>query len=1557
MITIYDPNGRTIASVPITKDVIHEREMMTSNFVRLSWYDVQGTVLQVGSYIIPYDDGIRYVLLDPYAPTSEKHKKFKYEPQFEHPIMWLRKLPFIHREGDTTSWATSRKKFDWTYTGVPQTLANEVPRYINWLSSVYPAFGVVFGTGWTARIAGTLPATASFSFESVDVLSACAEMANVCECEYHFDFERKIFYFGQVSYLRSGSTIPEFKCGRNVGVPNVSLSKEDSFNCFVVKGGTRNISQRSPSGDNVQVTERLPLKESKYPDSIIDKRTDSDEPKLFKELIFDDIYPKMELYLYKPRERRCWLLDDDGNKVETTSDDGWFDAETQTYYKYYSKWYIRLAYQKDGEWHDYTIDPETDLIKDKPLSLAFQPNYESKLYTCPLIGKEYELVYFDKATHEKEDDDIDPDGFTAQPGDYRIVFLDGDIVMPSTSKIGLCPKGASYPSTENNIVTLFNIVVDEVYKEIAKDELEAAGLKAIARLRSDLNIYTVPSNPVYFENHPQDVYIGMAAIYDDGKDLIGGTSYRLETHVRKIVSHLDHPNVMEISLGNEKIKGSITSLKDKVDALSGGLIAGLSEEQFAELLVHYGSQHFLSKEFNDIAEGVITFLKGARYGNYKKGESGGHISAMGDAEFRKLLVRMGAIVHDLIVGNFAEGVKDSGAHIDEFGNAEFETIITRGLAQLQELFVVNDSTFGGNLSSIDFISAFLGGKGWAIQKQTRVNSAGVEEEYYTLEIDSVTVRETLRVYEMVISQLRGEFDNYVFAAMMEVHHYDPLTGKVWLSTEGERIKAVPFRQGDYIKVQQYKPGNDIVSGGDGYITKGYEMIVTDAGTGGMDDEQGDRLDWVKFKNFTSTSGETAEQLITKKDTFVRVDNETDTERKGLMQIITVGPNTPYQDVIYGLKTDPNDYLKVRIGNLGGLRTDLFGWLESYGAYLPNLYAVGKMYNRQTGESLNSSVEITRERLKSVYTETTYNIDDDDNFLKNGFFARGMESWTKCAVGGGSAPSDLSQQSINSGDGTPLMVNGAVLSYQSRMSAEVGDYLGMKMLHLLGMGVYQSFSDIKLNGTHKVNVSDNEQSDGYTQTKDVPDRLYIGIRIMPISAGTLTISFLKSNGTAISTQSHVLNASKDWQLEQFTDSAAEPWNYNGQSGRLIVSYTGECYIRFVALMTDPVVNTTETYSTLIEQTSRRITLQAAKQTADLNQAIAEIEIEFDHVRTTVTNNKTAADAAFSKLTADLNAEIANREDLEDEYYGTWVYQNNNLLSLMAAQFNSDGTIKGYSALQTRVDGIDSTVTSNKTAADNAFANVNSQLGSLENYIEDVDEEQEASATWIQQNKNKWSVVAASFKDDGTIKAGGRIALYVSDSLSTFEVDADKINFKTGNFRIQNQKGDTTLALDANGNLTIGGTINGGNITGDIAIGNGTNKMYIRPNQVNGAELVGIHDNSDELINLGFTSGNIGFNGRTVNVARPKLELSFYLDGTKRMSALYESYRIVIDGPSNEQTYIDYDTVRTDRISADQYLVKTSSSGNSSTYTAGASGSFTAGSKTVTVKSGIITNISS
>ena len=89
------------------------------------------------------------------------------------------------------------------------------------------------------------------------------------------------------------------------------------------------------------------------------------------------------------------------------------------------------------------------------------------------------------------------------------------------------------------------------------------------------------------------------------------------------------------------------------------------------------------------------------------------------------------------------------------------------------------------------------------------------------------------------------------------------------------------------------------------------------------------------------------------------------------------------------------------------------------------------------------------------------------------------------------------------------------------------------------------------------------------------------------------------------------------------------------------------------------------------------------------------------------------------------------------------------------------------------------------------------------------------------------------------------------ISNASIKADNIDFtftRSTNF-ISN--GTTVMNINSSGDLWILGDYKGGSITGNITIGTGTNKMYIRPNEADGAELVGFNGNT-QLIELGFYS---------------------------------------------------------------------------------------------------------
>ena len=709
----------------------------------------------------------------------------------------------------------------------------------------------------------------------------------------------------------------------------------------------------------------------------------------------------------------------------------------------------------------------------------------------------------------------------------------------------------------------------------------------------------------------------------------------------------------------------------------------------------------------------------------------------------------------LEAGLYAAGGKDgSKLHSD-------------GLAELGRLQVNGDSEFRGNLSSKDFISGFMTGKGWAMQLKKYINAAGVEETKAVGELDDLIVRGTLRVFEFVVSQMLGENDNRVFTAMLEVDHYDPTTGRVWLNTQNGKLYN-PFRVDDCIVVQQY---NGMPSEDNGYyITKQYELVITGVGVGDMSLGE-DRLDWVTFKNFVTPMEGGDVSLIAKGDTFVRWDNLSDPTRKGIIQMMTVGESTPYMDIAYGLKTDPGNAHKGRVGNLEGIYHHLFGWLESFGAYLINLYAVGDFRLRRTGESLDSRLEMLSGLFATNFSKLTYEITEEDNYLKNASFTENLDGWS----------TDASDAHYISSNDEPFLVNGSLMAIAEKVAA-IEECEGRNRLHLHNASITQSNSLIRKPGTHKVYVtSESATSDDYTEE---PDKLYLSIKFLPVSSGTLTLGFVGASSDAGSLPfiSRGVERSNDWQTVQVSGT----WDGVGD---FVLSYTGNMYVSLLSLTADPLSDFKSEVSTSIEQTANNIRLLATninnvKGTVtqlgiDLDAAEEQISIYAEKVNTlegTVTNLGIRIDAAESNITI-----YANKVDtLEGTVtnLGIDLDAAEEQISIYAAKV--DTNTASISSLKVDVASISSTVTSvqgnlaeaervaaaaSKAAHDRANEAYNEADSAWwKAYYAQVDADNAQStadsayskavsnATAIEQNATSISAIAGLFDEDGHLLEG-------------------------------------------------------------------------------------------------------------------------------------------------------------------------------------------------------------
>ena len=551
---------------------------------------------------------------------------------------------------------------------------------------------------------------------------------------------------------------------------------------------------------------------------------------------------------------------------------------------------------------------------------------------------------------------------------------------------------------------------------------------------------------------------------------------------------------------------------------------------------------YLSKVKDDEAAGLITFLRGLRVGaGYKFDENGDIISH--DIE-----------AHDI--------------------NAN-------------DLSVGGNSVFAGDLSSPDFVAGFITGKGWRLKNEPVENAAGVLENRYNLEIDNLIVRGSMRIFEMIVSQLLGENDNRIFTAMLEVDHYDPETGRVYLDTHEGRMYN-PFRKDDYIMVQQY---NGMPSAENNhYVTKRYELIVTEVGSEGEGEEM---LAWVKFKNFTSSVAEaTPANFIKKNDTFVRVDNLSDPDRKGIMQIITVGTAAPYLDILYGLKTDPDNSLKGRLGNLQGIHHRTFGDLDGFGELLQNLYATGDMILRRTGESVDTKFQMLKNQFATRFAQTTYELTNEDNYIHNGTFLAAIGATEDSLTIDGWSIDDSDETAIWILNGAPVMVNGQITTSGNRRIL-IEETEGRNMLRIINCGLTQANDLIRQPGTHKEYTKPSETknedemgttADGFTE---VQDTLYINARVYAKTAGTMTIGFSPAtevNGkkNELAAQSIKIAYSGEWQFVKLEGK------WNGK-GNFVLRYTGDMLVSFLAVTDKPIDNLQKTVSTQIIQTATNIKL--------------------------------------------------------------------------------------------------------------------------------------------------------------------------------------------------------------------------------------------------------------------------------------------------------------------------------------------------------------------------------
>ena len=262
---------------------------------------------------------------------------------------------------------------------------------------------------------------------------------------------------------------------------------------------------------------------------------------------------------------------------------------------------------------------------------------------------------------------------------------------------------------------------------------------------------------------------------------------------------------------------------------------------------------------------------------------------------------------------------------------------------------------------------------------------------------------------------------------------------------------------------------------------------------------------------------------------------------------------------------------------------------------------------------------------------------------------------------------------------------------------------------------------------------------------------------------------------------------------------------------------------------------------------------------------------------------------------------------------------------------DGTVTSHtsqiSSLTTSLNSISATVTADHTT----LTGHTTQIGALEVTSTSISNR----VTAIEGDYVKEAEISLMVKKDS------------SGYISNASIKADRIDFTFTQSTNFVSNGTTVMNINSNGDLWILGEYKGGSITGQITVGTGTNKMYIQPNSSNGADLVG-YSGSTEVLKLGFVAGE----GTWTSIT-PSLEMKYYAMSSLNFTATLKPYYLII---KNNTSGLEAN-IQADRISIDGDIRATAFAiiSGSTVYT-GVNRTVTIGSTTLTIKGGIITDVS-
>lgn len=727
-IKYYDNSGnvQVRCTVPVTQDVLVHYELMQSHYCKLSFKLPKPTYFLLGDFIeTPYG---RFELIDLTKAKDNDTIGYSYEIQFDAYYRKLKNKILKYRPNSGSQEAT------FSLTSKISTHVEVIMKSLSYYakldkSYLYDPNFEGEGTDYTYVIDASVDANAAklITYSNASILDAITNIAQTFECEWWF--EGNILHFGT---CENTNAIVDFRLNDNIVSMSSSQSQSTYANRVYAFGAARNLPSGYKNDADADITK----------DGVVEKRlmlpTSAECSDKNRQLLAENGFELKNGYI-----QVGGLREDQYVEGVTTNDD--------VYPRNLIKTSKVTSYEKDVE--DESTPEEGDYIKrtfyrinslaivnengDKTGDMAFRKSYI-------LSGKTLHVVFQSGSLNGMDFEcEFNPDGVSEiiKDNDGNPILKDGkEQINPNSQVFEIVANddyGRFLPDTtlhpkDGDTFVLYNwdsTKLGDTLVSSASNELLTDAIKNLKKSMIDPTTYTCAVEANYSYNQGRGNLYGVGDrvnLYNKGY----GENYR-SSRIIGYEFNLDIPyDGAKYFVGEKPSYSRLNAMESKIEELvyngqsylnngggSGGssiyIIKSYDKTSPTEYNVYSARavyKSYLSKLFDDVVKGLITFEQGIKIGGREKGIDAEGNAKLGDVTAGDVSM-MNAVLRRIVSFGY-DGATQQGFGIVDRGDGKFRLDIhdlqVWGKAVFQELEVRKLSYAGGNV--------YLSGSGGKIFK-------------------------------------------------------------------------------------------------------------------------------------------------------------------------------------------------------------------------------------------------------------------------------------------------------------------------------------------------------------------------------------------------------------------------------------------------------------------------------------------------------------------------------------------------------------------------------------------------------------------------------------------------------------------------------------------------------------------------------------------------------------------------------------------------------------------------------------------------------------------------